>query len=195
MGFIHRWARLAATTGAAPVADLIEAPPANTGLADWLTAGADDLIDALRDLPPDRPTWHPFAAPRVVAVWARRQANETMIHAWDAVDAVGGTISLDPAAAADNVAEYFEVIAPRILSRDGRSAPVGSLKVQCTDTGDEFVVRSDDGTSVAIRPSGASEAILAAPAEQLCLALWQRRGLPAAPDAPLAAAWLAFGGN
>jgi uncharacterized protein (TIGR03083 family) len=194
MGFIHRWARHAATTGAPPNLDDIEAPPADADLADWVAVGAESLATALASLDPDEPTWHPFPVPKVARVWPRRQACETTIHAWDAVNAIGGSFSLDAATAADNVAEFFEVIAPRIITRDGRSVPHGAITIRCTDTGDEFTIRSVDGSSLE-RTHIAPDAVLAAPAEDLCLAMWHRRSLAEPPEAPLALAWLAFGGN
>jgi uncharacterized protein (TIGR03083 family) len=194
MGFIHRWARHAATTGAPPNLDDIEAPPADSDLADWVAVGVELLAVTLASLNPEEPTWHPFPVPKVARVWPRRQACETTIHAWDAVNAIGGSFSLDAATAADNVAEFFEVIAPRIITRDGRSVPHGAITIRCTDTGDEFTIRSVDGSSLE-RTHIAPDAVLAAPAEDLCLAMWHRRSLAEPPEAPLALAWLAFGGN
>lgn len=197
MGFIHRWACRAATSGEPPAAELIEGPPADDLLAAWVAAGADDLVTALAGLLPDQPTWHPFPVAKVARVWPRRQAHETMIHAWDAVDATGGALSLATDAAADNVAEYFEVVVPRILMRGGRSAPVGTLAVRFADAGTTLVIRSLDGTSVALDPAGAGAADgeISGRAEDLCLALWGRRAMPGSADGPFAAEWLAFGGN
>jgi uncharacterized protein (TIGR03083 family) len=194
MGFIHRWARLAALHGQAPDTDSIEPAPNPQLLAPWIEAGAADLIAALEQLDPDQPTWHPFTVPKVARVWPRRQANETLIHAWDAVAAIDGTLTLDPAAAADNVAEYFEVIVPRIIVRSARTAPIGTIAIQCTDTGDRLVVRSS-GTEVRIDPSATPDGELAGRAEDLCLALWNRRPLAGPSAGELGDQWLSFGGN
>lgn len=194
MGFIHRWARLAASGGEAPDTDRIEPPPPDAGLADWVEVGAADLVALLAAQDPDAPTWHPFPAPRTVGVWARRQAHETLIHAWDAEAAIGEPTRLDPAMAADDVDEYFGVMIPRRLQRTGQVAPAGVLLVRCTDTGDEVVVRSD-GPTVALDPAAVAEVELAAPAADLALALWGRRPLVDPPRHPLVTAWLAFGGN
>jgi uncharacterized protein (TIGR03083 family) len=195
IGFIHRWARLAAVTGAAPDAATIEAPPAPDGLADWVEAGARALTDVFVDLDPEAPTWHPFPVPLVAGVWPRRQAQETLIHAWDAEDAVGTAGPLDPAIAADGIDEYFGVMIPRLMSRTGRTCPAGVVAVRCTDTGTRVVAASADGTSVALAPDAAAEVEIVGRAEDVLLALWGRRPLAAAPAHPLAAAWLAFGGN
>lgn len=91
IGFIHRWARLAAITGEAPDAGgTIEAPPAGELLADWGGGRRGrSLTEVFVDLDPAAPTWHPFPVAKVAGVWPRRQAQETLVHAWDAEDAIG----------------------------------------------------------------------------------------------------------
>jgi uncharacterized protein (TIGR03083 family) len=202
MGEIHRWARLAAVTSARPDESAIDAPPAGAqsgqALADWLDAGVAALVPVLAELDPAAPTWHPFPVPRVAAVWPRRQAHETQVHAWDAERAVGEPSALDPDIAFDGIAEYFEVIAPRVVRRDGRTAPVGTLAIDCVDVRDRLVIRSPDGSTVVLQRDPDRElevdAHIAGTAEDLLLALWNRAPLPTT-DAELARDWLAFGGN
>lgn len=195
IGFIHRWARLAATTGQAPDASTIEAPPAPEELADWVEAGAAALTDVFVDLDPAAPTWHPFPVPLVAGVWPRRQAQETLVHAWDAEDAIGAAGVLDPAIAADGIDEYFGVMIPRLMSRTGRTCPAGVVAVACTDTGTRVVARSHDGTAVVLDPGATPDVEISGRAEDVLLALWGRRPLAVPPAHPLADAWLAFGGN
>lgn len=195
IGFIHRWARLAAITGEAPDAATIEAPPAGELLGDWVEAGAAALTEVFVDLDPTAPTWHPFPVAKVAGVWPRRQAQETLVHAWDAEDAIGAVGPLDPAIAADGIDEYFGVMIPRLMSRTGRTCPVGTLAVACTDTGARVIARSDDGTAVVVDPEATPEVEISGRSEDVLLALWGRRPLAGPPDHPLAAAWLSFGGN
>jgi uncharacterized protein (TIGR03083 family) len=203
MGEIHRWARLAAHTAARPDESAIDAPPtagAQSGdaLADWIDAGVAALVPVLADLDPAAPTWHPFSVPRVAAVWPRRQAHETQVHAWDAERAVGDTSPLDPDIAFDGIAEFFEVIAPRVVRRDGRSVPTGTLAIDCVDVRDRLVVRSIDASTVVLQRDPDREldvdAHITGTAEDLLLALWNRAALPTT-DTELARDWLAFGGN
>lgn len=201
MGMIHRWARLAALTAAPPDQAAIEPPPTGDAgeLASWIDAGAAALAPVLAGLDPDASTWHPFPVPKVAAVWPRRQAHETQVHAWDAERAVGPTSPLDPAIAADGIAEYFEIIAPRIITRDRRQAPLGSMTIDCADTDFRLVVSSPDGSTVQVqRAASTDEArspLLWGPAEYILLMLWGRAERPTGGHDRVVGEWLAFGGN
>jgi len=200
LGFVHRWARLAAATGAPPDTSAIDGPPADPtpeSLADWFAAGVDALVATLADLDLGGPTWHPFTAPQVAAVWPRRQAHETSVHRWDAESATGVQTPLDPALAADGIAEYFELIVPRIVARDARTMPIGTLQLACTDTGSSFTVTSADGKAIGFAAGNADapRATVVGPAEALLLALWGRRPLDDPPDDALALEWFGVGGN
>jgi uncharacterized protein (TIGR03083 family) len=204
MGMIHRWARLAVLTSAPPDQAAIEPPPTaaeSSGqvLGDWIDVGAASLIDSLAEIEPDAPTWHPFPVARVAAVWPRRQAHETQVHAWDAERAVGETSPLDPHIALDGIAEYFEVIVPRVIKRSNRTAPVGTLTIQCVDADGRLVIQSLDGEEIHVERVPADDAarspMLWGPAEGLLLALWGRAEHPVRADDGLVSRWLAFGGN
>ena len=203
LGFVQRWARLAVVTGAAPdpaAIDELAAEASEGQVVEWFEQGAARLVEAFTGLDPAAPTWHPFPVAQVAAVWPRRQAHEAFVHAWDAESALGTTVTLDPTVAADGVAEYFEVMVPRRITRDGTPAPVGVLEVVCTDarfhTGSErLVVRVDDPMRVAVDPTASPQGQLRGTGEELLLALWGRRPVASPPDDPLAVAWLAHGGN
>jgi uncharacterized protein (TIGR03083 family) len=203
LGYVQRWSGLATEQGRSPdpaeIDELGDDASAEAVLT-WFLAGADRLVAALEAVEPDAPTWHPFPVAKVAAVWRRRQAHEAFVHAWDAESAIGSPAALDPAIAADGVAEYFEVMVPRRIERDGTGAPVGVLEVVCTDatfhTGsDRMVVRVDTPTSVVVDRSATPTGRLTGGAEELLLALWARRPVASPPTDPLAAAWLAHGGN
>ncbi|CAN5706135.1 MAG: maleylpyruvate isomerase family mycothiol-dependent enzyme [Ilumatobacteraceae bacterium] len=193
LGGIHRWARRAAATGTRPDPALDDAPPDGDAvvLAEWLQAGVDHLVEALAGLDPAAPTWHPFPAAQVGAVWRRRQAHETAIHRWD-IESVGGTPTpFDVALAADGVAEYYELIVPRLVVRYRIKTPSSSLSLHLVDADVTLCVSSPDGASVAVTSdAGAADHILAAPASEVLLALWGRTPPPRASGP-----WLALGGN
>ena len=204
LGFIHRWARLAAVMRDRPDTSQIDAAPDDpAALVGWFDAGAAALIEALTALEPDDRTWHPFTVAQVGRVWPRRQAHEAFVHAWDAEDAVGIASQVDPAVAADGIAEYFEVIVPRMFTHDARPAPVGTVAVVCTDAdfghgSDRLVVRVeriDEQAVLTIDPTATADTEFVGRALDLSLALWGRRPLADEPSHTLAQEWLRFGGN
>lgn len=201
LGRVQRWARIAAQTAASPAPGSVDDPPTGSedevaALTAWLAAGSDALCDALASLDPDAPTWHPFPAPKVAAVWPRRQAHEVAIHRWDAQHAAGIVpTAFDPVLAADFVREYFDVIVPRVIDRDGRAAPIGRLAIHLTDVRvDALVVSTGDVLTIADFDGDETDGSLSGAVDGVLLALWQRRSQVEA-SGPLAAEWLAFGGN
>lgn len=198
LGFVHRWARIAALTAAPPDPSSIEGPPdEDAALADWIDAGTAALSPVLAGLDPAAPTWHPFPVAKVAAVWPRRQAHETQVHAWDAEHAVGVTSPLAPDIAADGIAEYFELIVPRVAQKTERALPSGELLVDCLDADVRLVVCAVDGainvdrTSVDARTPG-----LRGTAEGILLSLWGRGGSLVAPAGhPEVSEWWSYGGN
>jgi len=205
LGHIHRWARLAAATGTNPDPDAVPGPPDPHDaavLADWLLEGADELARVLRSLDPDAPTWHPFPVPQVAGLWPRRQAQETLVHRWDAEAAVGEPVPIDPALAVDGVDEYLTVMLPRFLQRGRVLLPGGALHLECVDTGDAWTASSSVEGELFVtggvgEPLGtALHGIARGTAEQLLLTVWGRAGtaeLELDGDLHVAQAWLAVG--
>ncbi len=152
-GAVHRWATRAIHDGAAPATVEYSWPSpeaAGDELGAWLLDGADTLIAALTARDPNEPTWHPFGLEQEVWVWARRQSQETMIHRWDAEVAVHGESSLEPASAAEGIAEFFDLVLPRVFVRESVAVPASSLHVHCTDDGlpdgaGEWIVWNENG--------------------------------------------------
>ena len=198
MGEVHRWVVLAVETVERPREDQIDGPhgASHDELANWLRDGLDRLLAVLAAKDPASPTWHPFSAPKVAGVWPRRQAQETMVHRWDAENAVGAVTPLDPPIAADGILEYFELIVPRVVVRDGRAAPRGVLRIECPDV--DMVCTVSSGTTVDVElgdgVAASPDATIRANAEDVLLALWKRVSLPG-DHPPLTRDWLAFGGN
>ena len=113
VGRLHRWVardrRVAAATTRRDHWSDAEPPPADERL-DWFDGGVDLVADALlarRAATPsvvvDRPT-------RTAGFWARRQANETAVHRWDAQTAAGATEPIEHALAVDGIDEFFGLI-------------------------------------------------------------------------------------
>lgn len=200
VGVVHRWATFAVVNGRAAGEGDVEAPAEGIDgaeLAAWLRAGADVLVDALATSDPHADTWHPFAAPHEMWVWARRQAQETAMHRWDAETATSGSAALDAELAGDGIDEYFEVGVPRIVHREHVAVPTPSLHVHCTDVAGEWIVWNDDGEYRMEREHRKGDAALRGTAEALLLVLMKRADRSAVElvgDEAAADAWLSLPG-
>jgi uncharacterized protein (TIGR03083 family) len=176
MGVIHRWARHCAANAAPPASrDQYQPDPAfdADALADWLVSGGGTLVDVLRTIDLDGPTWHPFVAAKLGRVWPRRQAQETSIHRWDAEHATGPTTPIDPKLASDGIDEYLDLMMRRLVQRESVTLPAGSLHLHCTDTHGEWLISLDGGFELE-RAHAKGAAALRGPAEALLLRLWNR---------------------
>ena len=199
VGSVHRWARAAVLEARRP--ELDPDSPTDAELGAWLRAGAAALTEAIASVAPDAPTWHPFPVALQARVWPRRQAIETLIHRWDAEDAVDGVSAIDPELASDGVDEYFELGLPRLVVREGIALPAGSLHVHCTDVEGEWLVRAvdtDGATRVELeRRHAKGDAALRGTAATLLLAMWDRApvdGVEIIGDEAVARAWLELPG-
>lgn len=198
LGQIHRWAKFCASNARPPNAD--DAPMEPFDRADaarWLRTGATSLVDTLRSIDPDSPTWHPFPSDQIGSFWPRRQAHETSVHRWDGQHAAGTPTPIDPVLASDGIDEYFEIVIPRLVVREGVELPSGSVHLHCTDIDGEWLVWTDDDGYHLVRAHQKGDAALRGPAEAILLRLWQRASadeLSPIGDASVLDAWLDFGG-
>ena len=137
--------------------------PPDDALAGWLREGLDALMVALSDQ--GRPCWT-LAGPATAAWWRRRQALETAIHRVDAERVLGPASPVDPALAADGVAEVVDVLHPRQLRLGRAAVPAAALRLT-TDDG--------QGSWLVAGPSPVTE--ISGPAETLLLLVWGRTDL------------------
>ena len=164
LGGVHLWA-----TAALASQDPPPRPPAGpterADLVDWYAEAAGGLLRALAATDPATPCFT-FGEPHTAAFWLRRQVHETVVHLWDAQSAVGAPGPLDPALAADGIAEVLTVFVPRQVAL-GRTPPVTRpVALVATDTGDAWLVGEGDPL-----------ATVRGPAASLLLLLWKRTSL------------------
>ena len=163
LGGVHRWATSAALGEGRAPSVLARPVPPDEELADWLLEGLEALTVALTD--EERPCWT-LTGHATATWWRRRQALETAVHRVDAERVLGPANPIDPALAADGIAEVVDVLHPRQI-RLGRAAlPAASLRLT-TDDG--------QGSWLVAGPSPAAEII--GPAETLLLLVWGRTNL------------------
>jgi uncharacterized protein (TIGR03083 family) len=141
-----------------------EAPPAprdQGALARWFGDTAGVLLAAL-DTDPSAPAWT-IAPPPTVGFWQRRRCMETLIHRWDAEHALGAAGPLDPALAADGIAEVIDTMTPRQIRLGRTAAPADAISLAASDSPSSWVLGA-----------GEPVATIRATAAELLLLLWGR---------------------
>jgi uncharacterized protein (TIGR03083 family) len=140
----------------------VPAPRAET--AEWFGRTCASILDALA-AEHDAPAWT-FYPPHTVGFWLRRRTQETMVHLWDAENALGETTPLDTELAVDGVAEVFDTFAPRQIDLGRIPRPAAAFRISASDTGHAWTWGP-----------GQPVAEITGPAADLLLLLWKR--LPA----------------
>jgi len=148
--------------------------PEDAELIDHYLDTNANLVDVLESAPLDVEAFTFLPAPSPLAMWARRQANETAIHRFDAENAAGITTNFDPEFASDGIDELLAAFAPRNNELDRTTTQ--SMVVHATDTDDRWhVTLGPDGIST-IRGDGPADVTLTGIASDLYLGLWTRTG-------------------
>jgi len=133
---VHGWVRAQLLLGPSERIrfSTVERAPEGDELPAWFEAGTTELAELLTamDLEATWPTW---AGPQPGTFFARRMAQETAVHRWDAT---GGAIDAD--IAVDGVDELLELFAPRIPA-DKLAGAAGTIHLHATDAEGEWLVR------------------------------------------------------
>lgn len=145
----------------------VERAPEGAALPGWFEAGADELANLLgvADLDATWPTW---AGPQPGTFFARRMAQETAVHRWDAVAGV-----IDLQLAIDGIDELLDLFVPR-LPPDDLAGASGTIHLHATDAEGEWLVRFSDGRVTFERGHVKGDVALRGPAADLLLWAWNR---------------------
>ena len=203
VGRLHRWVTDLNAASSLEAVPRPEVPPEDTDWPTWLRDGAGALVEALTSGDPEAPVWNPFGQPPTRQFWARRQAQETAVHAWDgdnaaataaaASDQWDGPAPLDPHLAADGVDEMLACYL--IPFTKGRECGTGeTIHLHATDADLEWIITLGAHGIIAEPGHAKADVALRGPASALDLWAWNR--LPAGADdievlgdAAVAAAW------
>lgn len=148
--------------------------PEDSNLEQFVRAEVTALVDVLSDVSDDRPGWTWWGdstvrwLPRVVAI-------ETMIHRWDATNALGKPATIASALGADGVVEFFDVWTH--YADPPPEGLVGSFALEATDVGIRWLVNvgtSPLPTIIATDAVGEASASVRGTAAELLLLLWRR---------------------
>ncbi|HEV7526812.1 MAG TPA: maleylpyruvate isomerase family mycothiol-dependent enzyme [Acidimicrobiia bacterium] len=174
IGRIHRWlAQLIVDRATDRGVHWSEAePPPDAELVEWFAAGVPMLADALAQVGPDANLWS-WTPDETSGFWARRQANETAMHRFDAQLAAGETAPIAQPLAVDGIDELFELIPFWPLADRVRGAGE-SLHFHCTDGPGEWLARLDPDGLVVTREHAKGDVAARGTASDLLLFLYGR---------------------
>ena len=173
VGIVHMFWRVVAR-GALTGPEAWSEPdrPNNDDLLAWFRHGVDLTATILEELNPDKPAWT-WGHRQNVGFIRRRVAQETAVHCWDAVTAIGADEPIEQSVALDGIDEFLDEVLPG-LSHD-LDGPAQTIRLHAHDTTGEWTVRAGEGSSHLTRASRQADATVTATASDLLLLLWSRR--------------------
>jgi len=175
-GWVFRMATAALTsTGKPDLAAVPSAPPGQE--TEFLRDAVAPLLAAIRSTSPDEPCWNFSGQNQVAGFWGRRQANESLIHRWDAENALGTATDLPVAEAVDGIDEWFAVYLPMRFRKVDPTPIAGSIHLHCTDGTDgagEWTLIVADGAIRVERGHAKGDVAARGPAPRLLLMIWGR---------------------
>ena len=147
-------------------------PPAAGERIEWFDAGVDIIADTMARADPTSVAWS-WTDDCTAGFWARRQANETAVHRWDAQSAAGTTEPIEHALAVDGIDEFFALIP--FWRRESTLHSAGeSIHLHCTDGEGEWMVRLAEQGVLVTREHAKGDVAMRAPASDLLLFLYGR---------------------
>jgi uncharacterized protein (TIGR03083 family) len=174
----HRWAATIVRTGEpADPRTVAGGRPPDGGIGAWLRESAQEVLDAVAEVGPDRSVWT-FNGPEPAAWWFRRRLHESTVHRADAALALGRPYALAPALAADGLSEWLGLLADRRADEGPPGLDPGrTLHLHATDGAGEWLVHGGDPVINWEAVHGKGDAAVRGPARDLFLAAVRR--LPA----------------
>ncbi len=154
-----------------------------------LEASSSELLAELSAREPTQPCWTWLAEDQTVGFWARRMAQETVIHRWDAQDAVGRQTPIDSRVAADGIDELLVAFLAGDWSDEPQPGPSGTVDVLAGEDRWRVELRPEavavqhfavQGAGAANAATDPADAQIAGGCEEMLLALWGRHQLPQA---------------
>jgi len=190
-----------ATTSVAAATDHFTSPgdrgriPDDDALVvEWLQHVRTAMLSTMASTEPDADAWSFAANDQTAGFWQRRMAQETVVHNWDAHDAIGQTYAIDAELALDGINEYFAVGLQYSSSKPGRLYPSETLHLHRTDGDGEWMLRGDGDRVVVTEEHAKGDAAVRGSAEDLLLWIWGRssEGVEILGDTEVADVWQAL---
>jgi uncharacterized protein (TIGR03083 family) len=173
VGKVHDfWLQMA--VGMDPEARVEPKRPADPDLVPWFSEGVEALAALLARLDPAKPAWT-WTSQRNAGFIQRRVAQETAVHAWDALAAAGRDEPIERGLAVDGIDEFLEFFLPAVPP-DG----LGDLHLHTIDGPGEWLISPGTDSWVITREHAKGAAAVRASASDLLLLLWRRKGVEVA---------------
>ena len=172
VGKVQRWFHfMLATNGADPKGSPRSAKPeTDAAMVEWCREGAATIENYLTGVSDTEPVWTFTGGD--VGRWAkRRQAQEVLVHRFDAELAGGVASAADATMCADGVDELLTVFVPRL--KEKAQLP-GTVHFHCTDTDGEWMLTPQVAGIEVTREHGKGDVALRAPAHMLLQVVWRR---------------------
>jgi uncharacterized protein (TIGR03083 family) len=149
-----------------------ESTPPPTDPYDWFDEARGQLLAALAN-GDDTFAYYSFLGPRPLSWWVRRLVHETSIHRVDAEQGARRAVVIEPAMAADGVAEHLATYLPILVGAHPLEMRL-AVDLVATDVDARWTVISE-GTDVLVTTDQApTQATVRGRAELLYLWLWGR---------------------
>jgi uncharacterized protein (TIGR03083 family) len=149
-----------------------ESTPPPTDPYHWFDEARGQLLTAVVN-GDDAFAYYSFRGPRPLSWWVRRLVHETSIHRVDAEQAAGQAVVIEPALAADGVAEHLATYLPILVGSQPLEMRL-AVDLVATDVDARWTVISE-GTDVLVTTDPApTQATVRGRAERLYLWLWGR---------------------
>ena len=172
VGKVQRWFHfMLSTNGADPKGSPRSAQPeTDAAMVKWFREGAAAIENYLAGVSDTEPVWTFTGGD--VGRWAkRRQAQEVLVHRFDAELAGGAVSAADATMCADGVDELLTVFVPRL--KEKAQLP-GTVHFHCTDTDGEWMLMPQVAGIEVTREHGKGDVALRAPAHMLLQVVWRR---------------------
>jgi uncharacterized protein (TIGR03083 family) len=172
VGKVQRWFHyMLETNGADPKGSLRAAKPeTDASMVDWFCEGAEVIENYLAGVSDTEPVWSFTGGD--AGRWAkRRQAQELLVHRFDAELAGGPVSAADATMCADGVDELLAIFVPRLKDK---AQLTGTIHFHCTDTDGEWMLTPQETGIEVTREHGKGDVALRAPAHVLLQVVWRR---------------------
>ena len=172
VGKVQRWFHyMLETNGADPKGSPRAAKPeTDANMVEWFREGAEAIESYLAGVSDTEPVWSFTGGD--AGRWAkRRQAQELLVHRFDAELAGGVVSAADATMCADGVDELLTIFVPRLKEK---AQLTGTIHFHCTDTDGEWMLTPQATGIEVTREHGKGDVALRASAQVLLQVVWRR---------------------